>query len=80
MLANMGQTNIQAPTIIPKALAKGGDLVVIPRKEYERLKARGEEVVPPIIIRQIDPSSLTPEQRKRSRLARRTPISKMLNI
>ena len=70
----------QTTTIIPRTLGKGDDLVVIPRKEYERLKAWGEEVVPPIIIRQIDPSSLTPEQRKRSRLARRTPISKMLSI
>ncbi len=68
-------------TIIPRAISGGDELVVIPRREYDRLRAREkDDVVPPIIIRQISSSSLTPEQRKRFLLARKTPISKMLDI
>ena len=72
---------MQSPTIIPKNLARGGDLVVIPRKEYERLKAQEvDDVVPPIILKHVPLSQLSKESFRRLRKAQRTPISKMLNI
>lgn len=73
--------DLQGTAIIPKTLGKGDDLVVIPRKEYERLIAQEvDDVVSPIILKHVPLSQLSKESLRRFRKAQRTPISKMLNI
>lgn len=73
--------NLHGTTIIPKTLGKGDDLVVIPRKEYERLLAQeADDVVPPIILEYVPLSKLSKESLRKLRKAQRTPVSKMFNI
>ncbi len=67
-------------TVIPRTLGRGDDLIVMPRKEYERLRSYEMDNDAPVVLTQVPLSSLTKEQLRAYREVKRTPLSKMLNI